>query len=137
MTVRTYARAAFVALFLFVTYMTLTPDPKDTEGEMSIARWIATMLFGTAALGDKVAHFLAYATLSSCGALGRLTLFRRRSAFVVALCGWGVVLEVLQGLGGVRIADAADAAANALGAAAGAVAFAAAETARRRLARSA
>lgn len=113
-------RLLFVALLLFVTYMTLTPNPDDTEGEMSIARWIAERLFGDEALGDKVAHFLAYAALAVSAALARLTISGRRMPVVVALALWGVALEIIQGLGGVRVADSTDALANALGAFGGA-----------------
>ena len=123
-------RGLFAALFLFVTYMTLTPNPDDTEGGLSITRWIAEFLFGSGALGDKVAHFCAYVALATSAGLAKLVLFGRRAFVVVALASWGVVLEGLQGLGGVRVADATDALANAGGALGGGLLAAAAQKAR-------
>lgn len=115
-------RALFVALLLFVTYMTLTPNPDDTDGELSIARWISELLFGTSAFGDKVAHVLAYASLGAAAMLGEIRLARRGIVTLAALAAYGVLLEGLQGLGGVRTADAFDALANASGALCGAAA---------------
>lgn len=120
-------RLLFAALFIIVTYLTLTPNPDDTEGGLSITRWIAELLFGSGVFGDKVAHFGAYGVLAISAGLAQLSLFGRRSFVIIALAIWGVVLEGLQGLGGVRVADAGDALANAGGALAGAVFVAAAQ----------
>jgi hypothetical protein len=113
-------RALFVALLVFVTYMTLTPNPDDTEGELSFARWISELLFGTAAFGDKVAHVLAYASLGAAAMFAQIHLAGRAAVTLIALAAYGVLLEALQGLGGVRTADAIDALANASGAVMGA-----------------
>lgn len=112
-------RGVFAALLLFVTFMTLTPNPDDTEGEMSIARFIAELLFGSAAFGDKVAHVAAYAALGAAAMFASIRIFGRRLFTLAALIAYGVLLEGLQGLGGVRSADALDALANASGAFAG------------------
>lgn len=119
-------RAAFVVLLAFVTYMTLTPNPDDTEGELSIARWISELLFGTSIFGDKVAHVVAYGALGGAAMLAELALFGRKAFTLAALAAYGVLLEALQGIGGVRTADAFDALANASGAVAGAAAYQAA-----------
>lgn len=129
MTRLTAWRGVFAALFLFVTFMTLTPNPDDTEGEMSIARFISELLFGSAAFGDKVAHVLAYAALGAAAMFASIRIYGRRLLTLAALIAYGVLLEGLQGLGGVRSADALDALANASGALAGVVAHHAARLA--------
>lgn len=112
-------RVAFALLFLFVTWQTLTPDLDNTEPGIAIARFLATVLFHDERLGDKVAHFLAYAALSGAGAFAHLTIAGRRWLTIAALAFYGVILERLQGLGGVRMPELADAAANFSGALAG------------------
>lgn len=108
-------RIAFGALALFVTWQTLTPDPEDTESGMALARIIAALIFHAPEMGDKVAHFLAYAALGGCAALGQLRLLGLRAPVIAAIAVYGMTLEGLQGLGGVRESEVADAAANALG----------------------
>jgi hypothetical protein len=107
------ARFAFAAFLAFVTWQTLKPDPDDLEAGFDLARFIAAALFGSDAHADKVAHFMAYAGLGSVGGLARLA---PAGALVAALALYGGALEILQGLGAVRVADWADAGANALGA---------------------
>jgi len=74
---------------------------------------------------DKVEHFFAYLILAL---LVSLTLGRRANgremplAFLFAT-GLGVLLEILQGIGGVRECSSWDAVADSLGAAAGCMAF--------------
>lgn len=108
-------RAAFVALALFVTWQTLTPDPDETEGSLAIARLIAEVIFHSPEMADKVAHFMAYATLGTTAAMGRLRVVGLRSPVIAAIAVYGMALEGMQGLGGVRAPEFADAAANALG----------------------
>lgn len=108
-------RFAFVALALFVTWQTLTPDPEDTDGGMAIARWIAEMIFHSADMGDKVAHFMAYAALGGSAAFGHFRVLGLRAPVVAGIAVYGMALEGLQGLGGVRDPEIADAMANALG----------------------
>jgi VanZ family protein len=108
-------RIAFVALALFVTWQTLTPDPEDTEGGMALARWIAEMLFRSADMGDKVAHFMAYAALGGSASFGQFRMLGQRGPIIAAIAVYGMALEGLQGLGGVREPEIADAMANALG----------------------
>ncbi|MEL7239309.1 MAG: VanZ family protein [Planctomycetota bacterium] len=119
MIVTTLARAAFAFLFIAVTYLTLTPNPEDTEGGMAITRWIASLLFGGEAMGDKVAHFLAYAALAGSAVLARARFFGRLFFTVAALAAYGAALEGLQGFTGVRTPDPTDALANMLGALSG------------------
>lgn len=108
-------RRAFVALALFVTWRTLTPETDAADGGLAIARLIAALLFHAPEMADKVAHFMAYAALGATAAMGRLRLLGLRSPVIAAIAVYGVVLEGLQGLGGVRDPELADAAANALG----------------------
>ncbi len=112
-------RGAFVVLLLFVTWQTLTPDPEETESGLAIARILAELLFHDAAYADKVAHFLAYAALGWSAGLGDLRVSGRRRLTVLLLAVYGMMLEFLQGLGGVRVAEFVDAIANASGALAG------------------
>lgn len=65
-------------------------------------------------LGDKMGHLLFYAVLM--GWYGQLIPAQRdRALAALGLAALGVVLELLQGLGGARHMEAADAAANVLG----------------------
>jgi VanZ family protein len=108
-------RIAFSALAILVTWQTLTPDPDETEGGMAIARIIAVLLFHAPEMGDKVAHFLAYAALGATAALGQIRMLALRAPIIAAIAVYGMALEGLQGLGGVREPELADATANALG----------------------
>lgn len=116
MTLQIGWRGVFAFLLIFITWQTLTPDPDNTEPSLAIARFIARVIFHNEAVSDKVAHFIAYAALGGTAAFAHLQLFGRRSAIIIALAAYGMMLEYLQGLGGVRIADATDALANAAGA---------------------
>jgi hypothetical protein len=115
MTATRWWRLAFVALALFVTWQTLTPDPDDTEGGMAIALIIAELIFQAPEMADKVAHFLAYAALGGAAALSQFQMLGLRSPVIAAIAVYGMALEGLQGLGGVRAPELADATANALG----------------------
>lgn len=116
MRIRTVWRGVFALLFALVTFLTLTPDPDDTKQGLAIARFLAGLLFQDERLGDKVAHFLAYASLGVSAMLAGLRLAGRRAAVIALLASYGATLEYLQGLGGVREAELADAIANSLGA---------------------
>ncbi len=108
-------RGVFALLAVFITWQTLTPDPDTTEPSIAIARFIAELLFHDQRFADKVAHFLAYAALGGSAAFGELRIAGRRLFAAIALAAYGCALEFLQGLGGVRVAEFADAAANSLG----------------------
>lgn len=114
-----FARAQFAVLFLLVTYLTVTPNPDETELGMELTRWLAALIFGDSAFADKIAHFLAYAALGASAALARIRIGGRAFTVVAGLALYGAALEGVQGLGGVRDPELADALANALGAAAG------------------
>ena len=114
-----WARAAFAVLALLVGWLTLTPNPEDTQSGFALAQIIADLVFDNPALTDKVAHFLAYAALGTLAFWSQLSLFGRGWAAPLALAAYGALLEGAQGLGGVRAMDPADAAANGLGALAG------------------
>ncbi len=116
-------RALFIALLAFVTYMTLTPSPEDTKSELMIARWISNLIFGSGIFGDKVAHVLAYAALGLSALTAGIAVGGRKTYTLVALALYGMALEGLQGLGGVRVAETFDALANASGAFAGAAVY--------------
>ncbi len=113
------ARAVFVALLVAITYLTLTPNPDETEPGFVVTRWLSNALTGDDALADKIAHFLSYGALGAAAYWAELRLFSRRRGAAAALVLYGIALEVLQGLGGVRDPEIADAIANALGAASG------------------
>ncbi|MAW82051.1 MAG: hypothetical protein CMI63_17580 [Parvularcula sp.] len=113
-------RVLFGLLFALVTYLTLTPNPDDVEPGFAVTRWISSLLFGDPKLADKVAHFLAYAALGAMAVWAHLTLFNKRRGAALALALYGVFLEWLQGVGGVRSPELADAVANGLGALSGA-----------------
>jgi VanZ family protein len=119
MTYKKFWRGVFALLLLFVTWQTLTPDPDDSKSGLAIARLLAELLFHSPEYADKVAHFLAYAALGGAGGLGDMRIGGRRLAMVLCLAVYGMLLEFLQGLGGVRVAEVVDAFANAGGALAG------------------
>lgn len=116
MKVRNWWRGLFLLLVVFVTWQTLTPDPDDTKSSIAIARFIAELIFHDERFGDKVAHFLAYAALGGSAALGHLQIAGRRWLTIAALASYGALLEYLQGQGGVRAPEIADALANSSGA---------------------
>jgi VanZ family protein len=116
MKIVTFWRVVFAVIFIGVTWLTLTPNPHDTKSSLAIARFIAEVLFHDQQFGDKVAHFLAYAMLGGAAAFAGFRIADRRVPVIVALAAYGALLEFLQGIGGVRVADLADAAANASGA---------------------
>ena len=105
-------RVGFVALLLFVGYMSLTTNPSDTKSELDIARMIAVALFGNPALADKVAHGAAYAALGFAAGGARLAPFGRRMLAIPTLGVYGAAIEALQHFGGVRVGDPLDAASN-------------------------
>lgn len=112
MTSRKVWCGVFALLVIFVTWQTLTSDPDNTEPSIAIARYIAELLFHDERFGDKVAHFFAYAALGGSAAFAHLEIAGRRSVTIAALALYGALLEYLQGLGGVRVAEIADAFAN-------------------------
>ena len=113
------ARCVFALLFVVVTWLTITPNPENTESSIAIARWIASMLFKDSSLGDKVAHFGAYALLGAAAFYAHFTFPKAFIITPLALGGYGAFLEFMQGLGGVRTPELADAVANGCGAIAG------------------
>ena len=119
MILRRFWQAAFFLWAAVVAWQTLAPNPEESETGLALARWIAETLFGSEAFGDKVAHFLAYAALGVLAALGEIRVFERHWPVLVGLAGYGAMLEVLQGMGGVRAPEAADAGANIAGAVCG------------------
>lgn len=108
-------RLVFAGLLSFITWQTLAAVPDESEQGLALARWIARAVFGDEALGDKVAHFLAYSSLGAVAALSELTVFGKRWAVVVGLASYGALLEILQGVGGVRAPELADGLANMAG----------------------
>lgn len=116
---RRWARILFFTLLVIVTFLTLTPNPDDTEAGFAFTRILASALLGDAALADKIAHFLAYGSLGVSAFWAQIVLFAKRWGIVVALPIYGIALEGLQGLGGLRSPELADAVANGLGAVCG------------------
>ena len=116
-----WPRVVFALLFALVTYLTLTPNPDDTKAGFAVTRWISSVLFGDPKLADKVAHFGAYGALGAAAVWAHLTVFSKRRGAALVLGAYGVFLEWLQGMGGVRTPELADAIANGLGALCGVV----------------
>ena len=81
-------------------------------------RWrdgLRCLCLGDSGLADKVAHFMAYGALGASAYWAQLSLFKTRWALPALLAAYGAALEGLQGLGGVRSPELADAIANFLG----------------------
>ena len=114
-----WPRVLFGLLFALVTFLTLTPNPDNTKAGFAMTRWIASTLFGDPAFADKVAHFMAYGALGVMAVWAHMTVFSKRRGAALALGAYGVLLEWLQGVGGVRAPEIADAVANGLGAVCG------------------
>jgi hypothetical protein len=112
----TIARGVFIVLLIAVTYLTVTPNPEDVEGGMDFARWVASMLFGNANYGDKVAHFLAYSALGASAALAEIRIGGKLLLTISAFALYGASLEGVQALGAVRDPELLDALANSMGA---------------------
>ena len=115
----TIARALFAMLFVFVTVITVIPNPEETTPGFAFTRWLADLLLGDAQSADKIGHFVAYGALGASAALADIRLFGKAAASIVALAVYGALLEGVQALGGVRDPEYLDAAANAAGALAG------------------
>lgn len=113
------ARAVFALLLALITFLTVTPNPEDTQSGMAVMRWISSLFFGDGAYGDKIAHFLAYAALGLSAAAARIEIAGRPLATIAALAAYGVLLEGVQGIMGVRQPELYDALANAAGAISG------------------
>ena len=84
-----------------VIYLSLTPAPPQVE------------LDG----GDKLGHFLAYASLAYW--FGQFYFHSTRAAYAVGFVVMGIALEFAQGATSYRSMELADMAANTLGVAAG------------------
>jgi len=129
MTARHVWRAIFALLLLFVTFLTLTPDPEKAPSGFAIARLIAQWMFADPALADKVGHFIAYAALGLAASFADIRLRGRRLFAMLAIAAYGAALEFAQGAGGVRTGDIVDAFANTSGALSTFLAFVLAERA--------
>lgn len=113
------ARGVFLILLSVVTWLTVTPNPDDTQTGFAVMRWVSEILFGNAEMNDKIAHFAAYGVLGFSAFFANIRLFGQQLWTVIALALYGAFLEVVQGLGGVRQPEVADAIANMLGTIAG------------------
>lgn len=110
-----WARVSFAALLVLVTYFTLVPDPSAASKGIAIARWIAEVVFRGAVSHDKVEHFMAYTALGATALLAHFRLFNSRYSAPIVIALYGGLLEIIQGIGGVRDPELADGAANTLG----------------------
>ncbi len=90
---------AWTALVV-VTWLSLTPEPP------SVPTYIGW---------DKGQHFAAYAVLT----YGFGMTYRRVWRWALFLLGWGLLMEVIQGVGGLRTMDPFDMVANSIGVAGG------------------
>jgi len=89
-------RLAFALCLLTVFILALLPDP---DPRLSTG-W------------DKGNHLLAFAALAFLGGAARLV---RRPTVALGLLGYGMLIELLQGLSGYRFAECADLLADGLG----------------------
>lgn len=111
-------RAFFFLLLAFITYLTVAPNPPESESGFAATRFLADMVFGDAGHADKIGHFLAYGALGTA-AVG--AVFKTKQFWMVPaiLALYGAGLEGVQYFVDSRSADLLDALANALGAIAG------------------
>lgn len=114
-----WARFVFAALFLIVSYLTITPNTETVEQGFDIAEWFSAMVFRTPEFGDKIAHFAAYGALGASALWAQLLMFGKKRWTPLLLAAYGAALEGVQAIGGVRSPELLDSAANALGAMAG------------------
>lgn len=119
----TGARVLFFFLLVVVTYLTLTPDPSQAKVGFDVADWIAKLLFHDPRLGDKVAHFSAYASLGLVAGAADIRVAGHRILTLAMLAGYGALLEGAQSFEIVRTPDFFDGLANFLGATTGFSAF--------------
>jgi len=112
-------RVCFVLLFAIVTVLSLIPNPDDVPGGPAFSRWLSGLVFGTEGYADKVSHFIAYGALGGTAVLAALKPFGRALLLPVFLITYSGLMEIFQGMGGVRQADMADMLANASGVTAG------------------
>lgn len=113
------ARIVFAGLLAAVTYLSLNPEPNAAATGFDLAEAIAARLFGRPELGDKVAHFSAYAALASAAVAARPRMVGAYLLTSGALVLYGAGLEGLQGLIASRQPDFLDGVANLLGVVAG------------------
>jgi len=109
-------------MVLIIAYLSLDRSPPGQDSGFALFRWIeavleslAAVLIGDPEQSDKVAHTLAYTALAAVGVFG----FGRVLRVAFLAIGYGLTLEFLQGLGGVRTASLYDALANSMGVAIG------------------
>lgn len=110
------ARIVFVVLLVSVTFLTVTPNSQNADPGFNLTRWLAEFFLGDPLSSDKIGHFFAYCALSGMAILAHLKLFGRFFPVTILLIIYGMILEIVQGIGGARSAEGADALANALGA---------------------
>ena len=114
-----WRRMLFGAVFVLITYLTLTPNPDEAEKGIAFVRYIAVFLFDDPSVADKIGHFLGYGLLGATAYWAQYLIFDRKRWIPLLLGAYGAVLEGVQGVGGVRSPELADALANAAGALAG------------------
>lgn len=112
-------RVCFAGLLAAVTILSLIPDPDDVPGGPAFSRWLSEFFLGNEAHADKVSHFIAYGALGGAAVLAAFRVMGRALLLPVLLIAYSALLEVAQGLGGMRQADAVDILANAVGVTAG------------------
>lgn len=79
-----------------VAFLSLMPDPPGAD------------------VNDKLLHFSAYAGLSACFST-LVRDHRQLSGVAIGLIGYGILIEILQGLTGYRFMEALDVVANSAG----------------------
>lgn len=119
---RAFQRFMFWLFFVFlgvVIIFSLIPAQDDIPGANDIFSILGKWLLGDPNLGDKIAHFVAYASVSATAIWGRVKLFGYAAATMLGLLLLGAGLEFAQGMLSGRHPDFLDFIANSVGIAIG------------------
>ena len=117
-----FQRLMFWLFFLFLGILilfSLVPAQDDIPGANDIFSILGKIILGNPNMGDKIAHFVAYASVGATAFWGQVRLFGRVSATMVGLLILGGLLEFAQGSLSGRHPDFLDFIANSVGVASG------------------
>ena len=108
-------RWLFWLFLVIVITFSLIPAQDDIPGANDIFAILAKVLLGDEMQGDKIAHFIAYGSVSGAGTLAQIKPFNRLWSLSVSLVLLGALLERAQSLISFRMPDMLDFLANGLG----------------------
>ena len=115
---RAFQRFMFFLFFIFlgiVILFSLIPAQDDIPGANDIFSLLGKLIFGDPSKGDKIAHFVAYASVSATAFWGQVKLLKRISFTLLGLIVLGALLEFAQGTLSGRHTDLLDFVANSAG----------------------